>query len=378
MMSHRSLCFASLALIFPLLAACASPGSSKAKQTVFAPGASLSEDESVADALGSALAEFLRSLKEDGDFMEDPERQRHGFFYGSLRRIAPQATPVVLKSYPVGSGAYMVTVAFYTGTPDRLALSRVAEFEALPAGDSYRFQCAYGRNTARLAQQTVGDVTFRFEGEFDQERAANFVETKGRLEALRGRKPVPLQYDCFGGLQGLLRAFGLVHDASKCNFLERDLGFLWNGGQRYSTGTGDESYLFGYVRGMLAETASDPGAIYSPYLNGVAAYYGGYGLSGDTMEDLASQFRGEWKRRPDIDFLEEFKKGRKSSVHRHFSHYVMCAFLFQAIVERHGEAVGLQPLQAGADGERFFTQLESLLGVTEADFHDTILGLIKV
>ena len=68
-----------------------------------------------------------------------------------------------------------------------------------------------------------------------------------------------------------------MYDASKCNFLRHDLGFLWHDGRRYTTGTGDENYRFGYVRGALAKGASGSDAIYGPYVTALRqlVYLGG-------------------------------------------------------------------------------------------------------
>lgn len=95
------------------------------------------------------------------------------------------------------------------------------------------------------------------------------------------------------------------------------------------------------------------------------------------METLAQQLRDEHERRPDLNFLEEFRKGRKSSVERHFTYYVLSAFLFGEIQRRHGVQVALEPLNSGAEGERFFQQLKARLGVDEPGFHDLIVALIR-
>ena len=84
------------------------------------------------------------------------------------------------------------------------------------------------------------------------------------------------------------------------------------------------------MRGALSAAASDSEDIYWPCINGVATYYGGYGLSGDSMKDLA----------------------------------------------RHGEAAALGLTETGAKGERFFSELEALIGVSKQNFHGTILRLI--
>lgn len=339
----------------------------------FAPGASLSEDEALAAELQESLSAFLEPLRR-GEWSEAhtdlEERERYPLFYKSLQRGARDAEPVVLKAYPLGDGHHLVTVAFLPGAPDALRISRIVEFEAVPMEAGFRFRTPYERHTAHLQRRTLGDITYRFSGPFDEERAAEFAQFKSNFEALLGLDPKPLQYDCFQDLDELLRAYGLVHDASKCNFLLHDLGFLWHDGERYATGTGDERYTFGYVSGLLSTTAT-----YRPMVVGVAAYYGGYSLSGDSMPVLARQFREELERRPSIDFLEEFEKGRGSSIERHFCHFVMCAFLYEELVKHHGEAVALRLLDS-EDEAQFFQQLESLLGVTRDNFHATIVRLI--
>ena len=345
----------------------------------FAPGASLSEDDVVAGELQRALSAFLKPLThgEWSDAHTDPdERERYAFFYKSLLRGARDAEPIVLKSYPLEEGAYLITVAFVTGVPDALAFSRIVELEAVPTVSGFHFRCPYERHTAQLQRRTIGDVTYRFSGPFDEERAVEFARFKTELEANRGLEAEPLQYDCFQSLDELLRAYGLVHDASKCNFLRHDLGFLEDDGRRFVTGTGDERYIFGYVRGALSARATDSNDIYGPYVVGVASYYGGYGLSGESLEVLARQFREELERRPALDFLEEFEKGRGSSVQRHFSYFVMCAFLCQEIVANHGEAAALRLVASGENGEQFFDELEALIGVTRQNFHATIMRLI--
>ena len=328
-----------------------------AKVVGFARGANLAEDDAIAAKLEQSLSPFLDALRGgdwDDRYSDPDERERYAFFYDSLQRGAKDAEPIVLKSYPVENGSYMVTVAFMVGAPKALAISRIAEFEAIPAEEGFAFRCPYERRTADLQRRTIGAVTFRFRGAFDEERAAEFARFQAAFAAQQGRDPEPLQYDCFQSLDELLKAHGLVHDANKCNFLRHDLGFLWDDGQRFATGTGDERYIFGYVCGVLAAEAADPEQIYWPYVNGVAAYYGGYGLSGDSMEDLARQFRQEFAANPTINFLEEFQKGRAASIHRHFSYYVMCAFLCQEIIAQHGEVAALQLVNTGANGERFF------------------------
>ena len=76
------------------------------------------------------------------------------------------------------------------------------------------------------------------------------------------------------------------------------------------------------------------------------------------------------------DFLEEFKKGRKSSVNRHFSFYVISAFLCEEAINKKGFKDVLKLVYSGENGELFFENLKSILNVDETNFHETIVRLI--
>ncbi len=347
-------------------------GPQLASGPAFAPGPPFAEDAKTAAALQDAWHDFLSGVQQGTLLGTHPS-----FFTRSVLRGLPDAEPVVLKSHPLGNGRHCITAAFVRGAHGARAISRIVELDAIPDGSRFVLACPYERRTGTLQAKTLGSVTFRFRGTLDERRAREFVGVKERLDQLTGHESRPLQYDCFGSLDALLKAFGLVHDSSKCNFLQHDLGFLSDDGERFITGTGDPAYLFGYVRGLLSARAKNPDAVFAPYANGVAAYYGGYSLSGDTVEVLAKQFRDALARRPDIDFLEMFRKGRGSSIQRHFSHYVMCAFVCRELVARHGEREALALVECGADGERFFPELERLLGVTEETFHAAVLRWIQ-
>ena len=174
---------------------------------------------------------------------------------------------------------------------------------------------------------------------------------------------------CHGGWQ--------AEAARQCNFLCYDLGFTDNGGNTYITGTGNENYVFGYIGDYLYYNLPENDQLYWPFIQGMATYYGGYGLSYEDIELLKQQFREELTTHPDINFLEEFKKGRKSSVNRHFSYYVMSAFIFQEVVEKHGFDKAIKLAHAGSKGEQFFELLDEVAEINEANFHESILRMIS-
>ncbi|MEM8713706.1 MAG: hypothetical protein AAGG01_22420, partial [Planctomycetota bacterium] len=301
-------------------------------------GASFSEDERVGAALASALAAFLEEV-EAGEFTGastvPDDLERYGFFYDGLRGLgsADGESASLLKSYPLGDDGrhHRLTVAF-TGLRDGLPYVRkIVELRAEAHREGYRFGCVFPERTSHLASTEIGAVTFRHLGALDLRRAAEFVAFRERIDADLGLKERPLEYFCFETLDDLLKAYGFVFDVHRCNFLRCDLGFSDDAGRRFATGTGDPAYAFEYVGEALAAAAPEPELLYSPFVTGMSAYYGGYSLSGDRMPTLRAQFRERLAGEPEIDFLEEYRKGRGSSVARHFSHFVMCAFLCEAV-----------------------------------------------
>ncbi len=345
-------------------------------------GAVLSEEEGTAAALERSLNDFLTEAR-NGRFpteLVDPvQLARFGFFYEGLSGAGAGPdfdAPTVLRSYTLDGHAYVVTVAF-TGVRDGAPfLHKVIEFEATPFQDGYRFSSRFEAETQAFQVHRIGGVTFHSRGSLDLEKANRFSRFREQLGELTGTPPAPLDYYCFESLGDLLRSYGFVFDSTKCNFLGRDLGFADDEGRRYVTGTGREDYIFGYVGPFLAQRLPDGGEMYGPFVNGMAAYYGGYSLSADTLGDLKRQFRETLEADPDVDFLAEFQKGRASSVQRHFSFYVMCAFLCEEAIARHGFEGALRLAYSGSGEGPFFEELEELLGVNESNFHATIVRLI--
>jgi hypothetical protein len=143
------------------------------------------------------------------------------------------------------------------------------------------------------------------------------------------------------------------------------------------TGTNNENYIFGYLGDYLSYNLPNSEAIYRSFLQGVSSYYGGYAMSYDDMAELKKQFRSAFEENPEMNFLEEFTKGRNSSVNRHFSYYVMSAFLYKEALNAMGFDEALSLVYTGSGGEDLFETLEEVLSIDEAGFHDTILSIIS-
>ncbi|MEM6571310.1 MAG: hypothetical protein AAF957_23065, partial [Planctomycetota bacterium] len=304
--------------------------------------ATLSEDSALDAALERGLLSFLqdvRSGRADAPSFAEGDAERHRFFHDALRRLVRSdggVQPTVLKSFPLEEGGALVTLAFAGVRDERPVLEAIVELEARPTDEGFRFGSPFERHTSDMHRTVVGDVTFVHRGRLKPESglvdARDFVTFRSAFARDAGVQSGPLTYYRFQSLDALLKAYGLVFDARRCNSLRCDLGFLDAGGRRFVTGTGDAARRFEYVREILRHA---PGAdeLYTPAVVGLATCYGGYGLSGDDLDELRKQFRGWLESEPDVDFLAEFRKGRASSVHRHFSHFVMCAFLCDRLLQ---------------------------------------------
>lgn len=344
----------------------------------------LAEDQRVAALLQVSLEGLLHSVVH-GDLDSEhfvPERtQRHAFFTNSLRAIGAQANaaehaPLILKSYSPDGESYLITVAFFRAANQQPQIDKILEFHALPDGDGYRFQSPFDHYDC-LPTHAVNGVTFHAREPLDLQRAEQFALFKSKFERLVQAPPSRLDYYRFTSLDELLKAHGILYDSGKCNSLAQDLGFLDGGGQLFLTGTGDERYIFGYLRDYLRQHCDLEGDLYSPFVNGMAAYYGGYGLSGHDMPTLKQQFRARLAADPDFDCLREYRLGRRSSVNRHFTFYVICAFLCEQVVTQFGFEQALALARSGRNGEQFFARLHRILGVDEAGFHELIVRLIR-
>jgi len=344
----------------------------------------LAEKDSITSInIEKSLNGFLTEAKER-DFSEKYTDSTHlleyEFFFHKLGGIGQHAdfhNPLVLKSYPIGDGCYRLTIGF-TGEKDgQPFIYQMTELKAVPFEDHYRFYCPFEENTQHFKSQTIGHVTYRYSDSMDETQAEAFVEFTKELANLTNGPLPKLDYYSFNSLDELLKSYGFLYSARQCNFLCYDLGFTDNQGSTYMTGTNNENYVFGYIGEYLYYNLPNNEAIYWPFVQGISAYYGGYGLSYDDMSTMKKQFRSELKANPNIDFLEAFKAGRKSSVNRHFSYYVMSAFLFEKALREIEFDEIMQLVYSGSDEKDFFKTLDKVLGVNEKNFHQTVLASIE-
>jgi len=348
-------------------------------------GVELSEDPATDAALERSLLAFLDAARRralTADVVDPGHVAEHGFFFDELQGLSSTAkrrfrAPTVLRSYSKNGRDYFVTVSHSVVQCEELFTYRIIELKAVPHGDGYRFFCALDDRTETFRSTVVGPVTFHHSGELDQGEAREFASFYERFCARTKTEAKPLDYYCFATLDEMLTSHGILFSASKCNFLAYDLGLLESDGRTYLTGTNDAAYIPGFVEDYLERHVPGADQIYRPCAVGLAICYGNYFTSGHDLPTLKAQFRAALAARPDLDFLEEFRKGRGASIERHFCHFVICAFLCEQVLERRGFDAALQLVHSGPEGERFFSNLESMLGVDEAGFHEAVVGFVR-
>lgn len=344
----------------------------------------LSSDSLQAQQLEKSLGAFLLEAQHSTyshEYVDTLHLQEYEFFFRKLSRIKSNQDlafhpPTILKSYTPDDKNYYLTIAF-TGTKNDLPfVYQMTELKAVPYQGHYRFYCLFEERTAHFRNRKIKNVTFHYRKKIDETKAIAFADFKEELANLTQTSPTHLDYYCFESLDELLKAYGFLYSARQCNFLCYDLGFTDRSGEIYLTGTDNENYRFGYLGDYLYYHLPNEQDMYWPFVNGVATYYGGYALSYHDLPTLKKQFRDKLQAVPEIDFLVEFKKGRKSSVKRHFSYYVMSAFLCEAVMKQKGFKEVLQLVYSGKRGERFFENLKKVLDIDESNFHETIVRLI--
>ncbi len=332
-------------------------------------------------ALNGFLAEALTG-EYTPRYVDSAHVEKYKFFFNKISGIGsknPESffNPTVLKSYTADGERYRLTVGFYGVRDSKPFIYQITELIAVPHEDGYRFECPFKENTKHFKSRRVGSVTYYYSHTLDADRAEEFVAFKEELAEITDTPDTELDYFCFRSLDELLKSYGFLYSARQCNFLCYDLGFADNAGATYMTGTANENYAFGYVGEYLYHNLPNQDQMYWPFVQGLATYYGGYALSYDSLETLKEQFRMELANRPTLDFLEEFKKGRKSSVQRHFSYYVMSAFLCERLMEQGAFEDVLKLAYSGNDGALFFDTLHETMGINERNFHESILELIE-
>ena len=192
-------------------------------------GATLSEDASTDADLERALVAFLRdagSGAPNETSVVEGDVERHRFFHDALRRLARTkggTEPTILKSFPLEGGGALVTLAFASVGDGRPVIEAIVELEARPSGEGYRFGSPFERRTADMQRTLVGGVTFVHRGSLETdgglEDARDFAAFRSAFARDAGVEPGPLTYYRFRSLDALLKAYGLVFDARRCNFL---------------------------------------------------------------------------------------------------------------------------------------------------------------
>ena len=345
----------------------------------------LAEKDSIKSIkLEQSLIAFLTEAQNrtySNEYVDSIHLKEYEFFFNKLSGIGKKNNqifndPIILKSYTPDHNTYQITVAFTGVKNDLPFIYQVTELKAVPYKNHYRFYSPFKERTSNFKSKKIKNVTYYYSGTINEDKANKFANFKDELSELTQTPKSSLDYYCFENLDELLKSYGFLYSARQCNFLCYDLGFTDSEGKIYVTGTNNENYSFGYIGDYLYYNLPNKENMYWPFVQGVSTYYGGYGLSYDNKEELKKQFKDELKKNPTIDFLEEFNKGRKSSINRHFSFYVMSSFLCEEVIKKKGFKAVLELVYSGEKGELFFKNLKELLNIDENNFHEAIVRLI--
>ena len=343
----------------------------------------LSEDPDRARALEDSVAAFLTQAI-TGDFTEDVvdpvEIDRHGVFYrrlGGFGETPGIGVPSILKAYTLNGEDYFVTIAFSGVVEGVPFLDMIVELKATPHGEGYRFHCPFEERTKDFHDTTLEDVRFRYSGDFNEDRAQEFLATRSELARLSGIRLAPLEYFAFQSLDEMLKSYGLVFDEDRCNFLGHDLGRFDHGRKRYVTGMGDECYMYGYAGRFLRSPNHNPSERYGMMAVGFQTLFGGYWLIGTPMQALRNELRETVSQAPEIDLLDLFKKGRNGQTLGHAPSLVMAALICEQALLKGDFDDLLRLVYSGRRGERFFDELEAILGIDEAGFQDAIVEMLR-
>lgn len=346
----------------------------------------LVEKDSLASAkIEIALNGFLsqaRDMAYTEEYVDSAHLAEFNFFFYKLGRIGQQNpaifhAPSVLKSFSKDGETYWLTVAFTGIQDDKPFVYQITELKAVPHDGGYRFYSPFEDRAKALQTRTFNTVTYHYSNQFDENKAMAFSAFKDELTAKTKTQPQHLDYYCFESLDELLKTYGFLYSARQCNFLYYDLGFTDNEGKAFITGTQNENYLSEYVEDFIFYSLPNKNDIYWPFLTGMSMHYGGYGLSLVPVSELKKELSEAHAENADFNFLEEFKKGRRSSVNRHFCHYAISAILCEEIMETKGFDAVLSLVYSGSGGEDFYTNLHKLVDVDETNFHDYILSLVN-
>lgn len=344
------------------------------------------KDTIKSSVIEKSLNGFLtEALNQDysNEYVDTLHLKKYEFFFRKLSGIGNNSEhinfnpPSVVKSYSSDGKEYRLTVAF-TGLKGKIPfVYQLTELKAVPYLDHYRFYCPFEENTKDFKKKKIKTVTYFYSGGFNESKANEFADFKDELSELTKTPKSNLDYYCFQNLDELLKSYGFLYSARQCNFLCYDLGFSDNDGKMFLTGTNNENYLSEYVEDFLYYNLPNKEKMYWTFAIGVSTYYGGYGITSASIDELKKDFHNESQNNPDFNFLKEFKKGRKSSVNRHFSHYVISAFLCEEVLKKGSFEDLLSLIYSGENGEVFFKNLKEILNIDESNFNQTIVRIIN-
>ena len=349
-------------------------------------GIELAPDHDTARALEDSLNAFLTEAV-NGKFSEKYVNANHlkqnEFFFSNLKNIQSSrragvsfSQPSILKAFSFDGKAIYITLSVCGKANQQPFVHKIFELKALRTEKHFRFECLFDERTKRLKSKKIKNIIFHFESNLDVTKAEAFVQFRNKFCKLTRATSRPMHYYKFASLESALKAYGILYDCTKCNDLSNDLGMCDDNGNRFVTGMANECNIHDYVYGHFTHYVPNRDEIYRPIEEGIAVYYGNT-WGGVTLEEMKRRFKKAFDANPKMNFLEEFKKGRKAHVGPHFTSYFICSLFCKEAIEKHGFDAALKLLYSGEEGERFFAGLKDVLEINESNFHQTVVRLLS-
>lgn len=336
----------------------------------------------IEDSLKGFLTE-ARNGTYSHQFVDPDHLQRNAFFFDNLKGICTSQNvndhfeaPCILKSYSFDSKDYYLTLSISGNRNGSPFVNKIFEIKASPYQGRYRFFCLFDDRTEHLKTCKIRNVTFHYPSEFDQKKTESFVAFRDRFCKLTKTESTPLEYFHFRSLEEALMAYGFLFDCQKCNDLSNDLGRCDNLGSRFFTGMDDECNIDDYVNAHLLNRLPKRDEMYRGIREGIAVVYGNT-WGGVSVAEMKIRFLEAYENNPKMNFLDEFKKGRKSHVGPHFTFFFVCALFCEKLINEDRFDAAIRLLYSGQKGERFFENLDKEMGINESNFHETVLRLMN-
>jgi hypothetical protein len=287
----------------------------------------------------------------------------------------------LLNLYPVGSGRYLLSLAYTACSPGGTPVIRtIFSLSAVVRNGAPLFSLPLQYLTRNWKTKTVGRVIYHYPDTIHLRRA-NAFNTKNTLMAGKlGLPPEQLHFYLCANYQEALQLMGYTYDQGAAGKTRDGYGVEAN--TIFATmGNEDFSHdLFHFyaekIRTSKRNSAAEEGIAYS-WGN---AYYTSTKGEMISQRELMPDLRKYLAQHPDASLLELFSKNVRgfSLLAREASIRSTIASLLSDEVEKRRGIAGIKQLiNCGGGDDNYFIRLNELIGVNRTNFNEKVLALIN-